>query len=89
MTRRPGSRPGADCGAATIGDEALLDAFPETARHRMWKAQHFSWWMTNMLHVEPGASDFDRLWQIGELRTVVKSGAGRTYLAEAYTGWPL
>ncbi|MFJ9901041.1 4-hydroxybenzoate 3-monooxygenase [Streptomyces sp. NPDC091280] len=70
-------------------DETLLDAFPETARHRVWKAQHFSWWMTNMLHLEPGASDFDRLRQIGELRSVVESRAGRTYLAEAYTGWPL
>jgi p-hydroxybenzoate 3-monooxygenase len=71
------------------GDETLLDAFPDTARKRIWKAQHFSWWMTSMLHVQPGASDFDRMRQIGELRTVVESEAGRTYLAEAYTGWPL
>ncbi|MGW0782796.1 4-hydroxybenzoate 3-monooxygenase [Streptomyces sp. NPDC002913] len=70
-------------------DETLLDAFPETARKRIWKAQHFSWWMTSMLHLQPGASDFDRMRQIGELRTVVESRAGRTYLAEAYTGWPL
>ncbi|WP_431798190.1 hypothetical protein [Microbacterium kunmingense] len=27
--------------------------------------------------------------QIGELRSVVESEAGKTYLAEAYTGWPL
>ncbi|MET8944542.1 4-hydroxybenzoate 3-monooxygenase [Streptomyces sp. NPDC004542] len=70
-------------------DETLLDAFAETALHRIWKAQHFSWWMTSMLHLEPGASDFDRLRQIGELRSVVESRAGRTLLAEAYTGWPL
>ncbi|MFD8000415.1 4-hydroxybenzoate 3-monooxygenase [Streptomyces mirabilis] len=70
-------------------DETLFDAYPETARQRIWKAQHFSWWMTNMLHLQPGASDFDRSRQIGELRTVVESRAGRTYLAEAYTGWPL
>ncbi|MEU0449252.1 4-hydroxybenzoate 3-monooxygenase [Streptomyces tendae] len=70
-------------------DEALLDAYPDSARQRIWKAQHFSWWMTSMLHLEPGAGDFDRMRQIGELRTVVESHAGRTYLAEAYTGWPL
>jgi p-hydroxybenzoate 3-monooxygenase len=69
-------------------DERLLVAYPETALRRIWKAQHFSWWMTSMLHVAPDASDFDRLRQLGELRSVVESEAGSRYLAEAYTGWP-
>ncbi|MFE4053496.1 4-hydroxybenzoate 3-monooxygenase [Streptomyces sp. YIM B13518] len=71
------------------GDESLFDAFPDTARKRVWKAQHFSWWMTSMLHLQPGAGDFDRMRQIGELRSVVESEAGRAYLAEGYTGRPL
>jgi p-hydroxybenzoate 3-monooxygenase len=71
------------------GDGSLLDAFPETALQRIWKAQHFSWWMTSMLHLQPEATEFDRLRQIGELRSVVGSEAGRAYLSEAYTGWPL
>jgi p-hydroxybenzoate 3-monooxygenase len=71
------------------GDSRLIEAYPETALHRIWKAQHFSWWMTNMLHLAPDASDFDRRRQLGELRSVVESEAGSTYLAEAYTGWPL
>jgi p-hydroxybenzoate 3-monooxygenase len=71
------------------GDEHLLDSYAETALRRIWKAQHFSWWMTSMLHVTPDATDFDRRRQVGELRSVVESEAGRTYLAEAYTGWPL
>ena len=70
-------------------DQRPLEAFPETALHRIWKAQHFSWWMTSMLHVAPDATDFDRRRQLGELRSVVESEAGRRYLAEAYTGWPL
>jgi p-hydroxybenzoate 3-monooxygenase len=69
-------------------DERLIDGFAEAALKRIWKAQHFSWWMTSMLHVAPDATDFDRLRQLGELRSVVESEAGRTYLAEAYTGWP-
>ena len=69
-------------------DERLIDGFADAALKRIWKAQHFSWWMTSMLHVAPDATDFDRLRQLGELRTVVESEAGRTYLAEAYTGWP-
>ncbi len=56
---------------------------------RIWKAQHFSWWMTGMLHVTDDASEFDRRRQLGELRSVVESEAGSRYLAEAYTGWPL
>ncbi|QKJ20785.1 4-hydroxybenzoate 3-monooxygenase [Microbacterium hominis] len=71
------------------GDEAGIDGWADAARQRIWKAQHFSWWMTSMLHVTPDATDFDRLRQLGELRTVVDSDAGRAYLAEAYTGWPL
>ncbi|GAA1539736.1 p-hydroxybenzoate 3-monooxygenase [Microbacterium ginsengiterrae] len=73
----------------TRGDERLIDGYAETASSRIWKAQHFSWWMTSMLHVQPGADAFDRRRQLGELRSVVESEAGRTYLAEAYTGWPL
>jgi p-hydroxybenzoate 3-monooxygenase len=70
------------------GDERPIDGFAEAALQRIWKAQHFSWWMTSMLHVTPEASDFDRRRQLGELRSVVESEAGMTYLAEAYTGWP-
>ncbi|SDY63120.1 4-hydroxybenzoate 3-monooxygenase [Herbiconiux ginsengi] len=72
-----------------VSDERPLDSFEERALSRIWKAQHFSWWMTNMLHVAPGASDFDRRRQLGELRSVVESEAGRAYLAEGYTGWPM
>lgn len=68
--------------------EALLDSYEERALRRIWRAQHFSWWMTSMLHSTPDASEFDRRRQLGELESVVASDAGSTYLAEAYTGWP-
>lgn len=67
---------------------AGIDSYEERALHRIWRAQHFSWWMTSMLHSTPEASDFDRRRQLGELESVVSSTAGSTYLAEAYTGWP-
>ena len=54
----------------------------------MWKAQHFSYWMTSMLHGIPGGGPFDQRRQLGELRCVTGSRAGSTYLAEGYTGWP-
>lgn len=71
------------------GDDRALLTYPERALRRIWKAQHFSWWMTSLLHVAPDATDFDRRRQLGELRSVVESEHGRAYLAEAYTGWPL
>lgn len=69
-------------------DSTELDRYEQRALHRIWRAQHFSWWMTSMLHSTPDASDFDRRRQIGELESVVSSDAAMTYLAEAYTGWP-
>ncbi|MBT2486471.1 MULTISPECIES: 4-hydroxybenzoate 3-monooxygenase [unclassified Microbacterium] len=69
-------------------DARLIDVFAETALKRIWKAQHFSWWMTSMLHTATDASPFDQRRQVGELRSVVESEAGQTFLAEAYTGWP-
>lgn len=71
------------------GNSRLVERYAEDALPRIWKAQHFSWWMTSMLHLTPDASEFDRLRQRGEISTVVESEAGRRFLAEAYTGWPL
>jgi p-hydroxybenzoate 3-monooxygenase len=69
-------------------DDSALDEFSALALDRVWKAQHFSYWMTTMLHTLPDATDFDRRRQIGELSAVVSSRAGSSYLAECYTGWP-
>lgn len=69
-------------------DERGIDRYQEVALKRIWKAQHFSWWMTSMLHQTDDALEFDRMRQLGELHSVVGSEAGQSYLAEAYTGWP-
>ena len=74
--------------AISKNDGSLLDGYTARALDRVWKAQHFSYWMTTMLHRLPDASPFDVRRQVGELSTVVASTAGSTYLAEAYTGWP-
>jgi len=67
----------------------LLDAYTATALRRVWRAQHFSWWMTSMLHRFGAASDFDLRRQLAELDAVTSSTAGSTFLAENYTGPPL
>ncbi|WP_282694602.1 4-hydroxybenzoate 3-monooxygenase [Streptomyces sp. CC208A] len=67
---------------------AALDEYQPRALRRVWRAQNFSYWMTRLLHTAPGGSPFDLRRQLGELENVVGTRAGRTYLAEQYTGWP-
>jgi p-hydroxybenzoate 3-monooxygenase len=68
-------------------DPTVLDDYTDRALARVWKSQHFSYWMTTMLHSLPDASAFDVRRQIGEPDAVVTSRAGSAYLAEASCGW--
>ena len=74
--------------ALVKADLAALGEYTDRAVARVWRAQHFSYWMTTMLHRGEGSSEFDELRQLGELTSLVSSEAGSTYLAEGYTGWP-
>ena len=74
--------------AVDKGDPAPLATYSQRALARVWKAQHFSYWMTTMLHTLPDATPFDVRRQEGELAALTGSVAGSTYLAEGYTGWP-
>lgn len=74
--------------ALATGDMDVLDEYAERALDRIWKAESFSYWMTQMLHLRPDGDAFDAHRQIGELRRIVSSDRGSAYLAEAYTGWP-
>ncbi len=69
------------------GDSALADAYSDTCLSRVWRATHFSWWMTSMLHVDPHADPFDTALQLSQLRYVTTSRAAATTLAENYTGY--
>jgi p-hydroxybenzoate 3-monooxygenase len=75
--------------AVQDNDPDQLDSYAQQAVSRVWRAQHFSYWMTSMLHTLPDATPFDVRRQIGELSTLVASRAGSTFLAEGYTGWPV
>ena len=70
------------------GKTDLMDRYSEICLRRCWKVQHFSWWMTSMLHRIPGESAFDRQRQLAELDYVTSSRAASTALAEHYTGLP-
>ncbi|HEY6795253.1 MAG TPA: 4-hydroxybenzoate 3-monooxygenase [Kineosporiaceae bacterium] len=68
----------------------LLDAYSDRALARVWRATHFSWWMTSMLHpvTGPGADPFEHQLQLSQLRYVTSSRAAAAGLAENYTGMP-
>ena len=70
------------------GDPALADAYSATCLNRVWRATHFSWWMTTMLHRTPGADPMEAELQLAQLRYVTTSRAAATSLAENYTGFP-
>ena len=77
--------------------EALADWYAQRQRdaarrllgdclRRVWRAEHFSWWMTTMLHRRPGGDPFDLRLQHSQLRYVTTSHAAATTLAENYVG---
>jgi p-hydroxybenzoate 3-monooxygenase len=69
------------------GDEAALRAYSDTCLRGVWRAEHFSWWMTSMLHVREGADAFERKLQFSQLRYLTSSRAAATSLAENYVGF--
>lgn len=70
------------------GSEDQLSGYSTTCLRRVWRAQHFSWWMTSMLHRTHGDTGFDYRRQLAELENVTTSRAAATNLAENYTGLP-
>ncbi len=52
----------------------------------MWRAEHFSWWMTSMLHLPPDEDPFGYRLRLSQLRYVASSEAAATSLAENYVG---
>jgi p-hydroxybenzoate 3-monooxygenase len=68
------------------GSTKGLDAYSDTCLRRVWRAEHFSWWMTTMLHRLDGDDPFDSKLQLSLLRYVTSSEAAATSLAENYVG---
>ena len=70
------------------GSTDKLARYSETALRRVWRAEHFSWWMTSMLHRFHDESPFHHRLQLSQLQYVTGSRAAATMLAENYTGLP-
>jgi p-hydroxybenzoate 3-monooxygenase len=68
---------------------AGLDHYSDRALRRVWKAERFSWWLTNLMHRFPDTEGFGQRVQEAELDYLVNSRAASTALAENYVGLPL
>jgi len=66
-----------------------LESYSATCLRRVWYAQLFSWWMTQILHRFPNETSFDRRRQLSDLDYIASSQAASTMLAEQYVGLPL
>jgi p-hydroxybenzoate 3-monooxygenase len=71
------------------GNTDLLNRYSDTALKRVWRAQRFSWWMTQTLHRFPDENPFDYKRQLTDLDYIVSSRAALTSLAENYVGLPV
>ena len=65
-----------------------LEAYSTTCLRRVWRAEHFSWWMTSMLHRFTDDDAFYQQLQRAQLDYTVRSPAAATSLAENYVGLP-
>jgi p-hydroxybenzoate 3-monooxygenase len=70
--------------------EAIVDGglehYSRECLRRVWRAEHFSWWMTSMLHLPPDEDPFGRRLRLSQLRYVTSSEAAMRSLAENYVG---
>jgi p-hydroxybenzoate 3-monooxygenase len=70
------------------GDDTPLREYSATCLRRVWRVQHFSWWMTSMLHRFGDDDGFEARLQRAQLEYVCNSEAAATMLAENYVGLP-
>ena len=71
------------------GRDDGLDAYSATCLARVWRAEHFSWWMTSLLHRFPDGDSFRERLQHAQLDYLAASRAAAMTLAENYVGLPL
>jgi p-hydroxybenzoate 3-monooxygenase len=69
------------------GSREALDRYSATALRRVWRAQDFSNYMTQLMHDLYGG-EFERRLQLSRLEYLKRSRAARTSLAENYAGLP-
>jgi p-hydroxybenzoate 3-monooxygenase len=70
------------------GSEDELATYSQRCLRRVWRAQYFSYWMTNMLHRADIDDAYEYRRQLAELDNVTSSRTAAANLAENYSGLP-
>jgi p-hydroxybenzoate 3-monooxygenase len=69
--------------------EAGIDSYSERCLRRIWRAERFSWWFTQLMHRFPGEGEISQKFQEAELDYLIHSESGSRTIAENYVGLPL
>lgn len=73
----------------TERSNAGIDHYSERCLKRIWRAERFSWWFTNLMHRFPDEGPITGRFQAAELDYLLNSTAAQRVLAENYVGLPL
>jgi p-hydroxybenzoate 3-monooxygenase len=65
-----------------------IDTYSQNALARVWKAERFSWWFSNLMHRDPDQTPFDIRMQQAELAFLRDSDAAQAAMAQNYVGLP-
>ncbi|MDI2129681.1 4-hydroxybenzoate 3-monooxygenase [Yinghuangia seranimata] len=68
------------------GKTDLLEAYSDTCLKRVWRAEHFSYFMTTTLHTDPEQSPFTTRLQLSQLDRIATSPHAAAEVAENYAG---
>ena len=69
--------------------EAGIDRYSELALKRIWRAERFSWWFTQLMHRFPDDGAIVAKFQEAEMDYLLHSESGSRTIAENYVGLPL
>jgi p-hydroxybenzoate 3-monooxygenase len=69
--------------------EAGIDSYSERCLRRIWRAERFSWWFTQLMHRFPDDGPIGAKFQQAELDYLVHSESALRTIAENYVGLPL
>ncbi len=69
-------------------DPEGINQYSQKALARVWKAERFSWWMTNLLHRFPDQSEFDIKMQRADLEFLRENEDAQRVMAQNYVGLP-
>ncbi len=69
--------------------EAGIDHYSQRCLRRIWRAERFSWWFTQLMHQFPDDGAIAAKFQQAELDYLMHSPHGQRTVAENYVGLPL